>query len=159
VYFALVRSKLEYATSAWDPHSKTQIEKIEMVQRRAARFVLKDYDVSSSVTQMLEKLNWNSLSSRRQYARLKNFYLVYNGIGGWIDLMQYIQPAERLGRAQRSYSVRSSLPRSDHGKYSYINRTVSEWNSLPENLFTNESNSVGIFKNKLRSHLFRNNDT
>ena len=39
MYFALVRPLLEYASSVWDPHT-TYIHKIEMVQRKAARFVI-----------------------------------------------------------------------------------------------------------------------
>ena len=38
-YLTLVRPKLEYAHSVWDPHLKKQINNIEGVQRRAARFV------------------------------------------------------------------------------------------------------------------------
>ena len=30
---------VEYACSVWDPHLKSDINKIEMVQRRAARYV------------------------------------------------------------------------------------------------------------------------
>ena len=38
-YLALVRPHLEYASSAWDPHLQKHIQQIEMVQRRAARFI------------------------------------------------------------------------------------------------------------------------
>ena len=39
VYLALVRPHLEYASSTWDPHLQKHIQQIEMVQRRAARFI------------------------------------------------------------------------------------------------------------------------
>ena len=42
-YATLVRPILEYATKVWDPHHKFLIHKIEMVQRRATRWVLTDY--------------------------------------------------------------------------------------------------------------------
>jgi len=38
-YVALVRPLLEYCAPVWSPHVATQIDTIEMVQRRAARFV------------------------------------------------------------------------------------------------------------------------
>ena len=38
-YVALVRPQLEYASSAWNPCTKRTINKIEMVQHGAARFV------------------------------------------------------------------------------------------------------------------------
>ena len=42
-YSTLVRPQLEYAKSAWKPYTKRNINKIEMVQHRAARLVLHDY--------------------------------------------------------------------------------------------------------------------
>ena len=42
-YTTLVRPLLEYSSSVWDPHTKTLVNKIEMVQRRAARFCHNDY--------------------------------------------------------------------------------------------------------------------
>ena len=42
-YTTLVRPLLEYSSSVWDPHIKTLVNKIELVQKRAARFCHKDY--------------------------------------------------------------------------------------------------------------------
>jgi hypothetical protein len=42
-YQVLVRPKLEYSCSIWDPRTSESIRKIEMVQRRAARYLCNWY--------------------------------------------------------------------------------------------------------------------
>ena len=58
-YLALVRPTLEpgYATPAWSPHTQKDINNIESVQRRAARFVRDDYRRTSSVNEMIKALH------------------------------------------------------------------------------------------------------
>ena len=38
-YFSLIYSFMEYGTTVWDPYQKYNSDKVERVQRRAARFV------------------------------------------------------------------------------------------------------------------------
>ena len=55
-------------------------DKLEMVQRRAARFVKGRYGMFESVTQMLEQLTWTPLSKRRENSRLILFYKIINNL-------------------------------------------------------------------------------
>ncbi len=75
-YKALVRPKLEYSSSVWDPHTKTQKDQIEKVQRRAARYASNRYHNTSSVTNMMQTLNWPPLEIRRTRSRLIMFYKI-----------------------------------------------------------------------------------
>jgi len=52
-YKTLVRPIVEYAATTWDPHTTTNINKLEAVQRRAARFVYGDYKATSSTSAMV----------------------------------------------------------------------------------------------------------
>ena len=70
-YFSLVRSFMEYGVTVWDPYQKYNSDKIERVQRRAARFVKSRYSRYSSVSDVL---GWPPLSQRRQESRLILFY-------------------------------------------------------------------------------------
>jgi hypothetical protein len=47
-----------------------------MVQRRAARFTLGDYRTTSSVTNMLQELNWTTLEERRKRAKVIMLYRI-----------------------------------------------------------------------------------
>ena len=79
-YFSLVRSFLEYSATVWHPRQKYNSDKLEMVQRRVARFVKGRYGMFESVTQMLEQLTWTPLSKRRENSRLILFYKIINNL-------------------------------------------------------------------------------
>ena len=76
VYLSLVRPILEYSSPVWDPYLLADIQSIEKVQRSAARWVLSDYSRFTSVTSMLNKLQWPTLSSRRKFARQSTFFKI-----------------------------------------------------------------------------------
>jgi hypothetical protein len=78
IYNALVRPLVGYAIPVWNPHHQTEIDRIEMVQRRAARCVTNSHNNRSSVNQMLEHLEWKSLEQRRKDARLTMMYKITN---------------------------------------------------------------------------------
>ena len=57
----MIKSILKYACIVWTPHTKKDISSIESIQRRAVRFVFNDHAFRSSVTEMLQRLNWLTL--------------------------------------------------------------------------------------------------
>ena len=63
-YTTIVRPIFEYVYAVWSPYHQHNIAKLEMVQRRVARFVTNNYhnDRTASVTQMLHSLQWDTLS-------------------------------------------------------------------------------------------------
>ena len=75
-YVTLVRPILEYASTVWDPHTQTSINRLEMVQRRYARFVHGDYSRTSSVTPMLADLGWEPLAERRTKAKASMMFRI-----------------------------------------------------------------------------------
>ena len=79
-YQTLIRPVLEYASVVWSLYLVTLINKIESVQRRSARFILNDYSRTSSVTNMLERLNLPPLESRRVYIRAVMMFKILNNI-------------------------------------------------------------------------------
>ena len=53
------------------------MKKLEMVQKRAARYVLNRFNYLSSVDEMLQELQWNTLEERRKKDRLVMFYEIH----------------------------------------------------------------------------------
>jgi len=127
-YLSLVRSKLEYACSSWDPHRTKDINAIEAIQRRAARFACNDYAKRSSVSDMLTKLGWLSLEERRENIRL----LMLNKIVSEqiaIPSEQYLTRGNSRTRCKNSNKFKVFSPKSDVFKYSFFPRTVIKWNN------------------------------
>ena len=69
-YKSMVRPIVEYASSVWDPHTTININKIEAIQKRAARFCLNDFSRHSSVSNMLTTLDLPTLQQRRVRAKV-----------------------------------------------------------------------------------------
>ena len=67
-YLTLIRPLTEYSAVIWDLHTAENIRKLEMIQRRAARMVYVDYQTTSSVSTMLNQLQWTTLQERRAQA-------------------------------------------------------------------------------------------
>ena len=62
LYCCIVRPLLEYSCETWNPHTQRNINRIESIQRRATKFILKsneDYDLR------LKQLDLQSLYDRR----------------------------------------------------------------------------------------------
>ena len=73
------------------------MKKLDMVQRHVARYVLNRFNYLSSVDEMLQELQWNTLEERRKKDRLVMFYKIHNDQTG-IDTGKYLKPLGRVSR-------------------------------------------------------------
>ena len=155
-YLSLVRPSLEYASSVWDPYYKTHNLTIEKVQRRAVRWSLGNYDYHSSVSAMLQDLNWPTLQYRRQRARLSLFYKSLHNLIV-LEIPPYYIPNNHLSRLRIHHQLSYIHPyaRTNIYKYSFFPRTISEWNSLPTEIIL--STTLSAFQSQLDSYLHHPN--
>ena len=170
-YLSLVRSILEYAAPIWDPSTQKDIDKIEKVQRQAARFICQDYHTRDKgcVTTMLEGLQLPPLRQRRKEQRLILTYKVANDLIPAIRPETYYIPITQKRKIKpksfgtnfetknpiTKYETNNSrcfkLPstKKPNGPYSqsFFVKTVIDWNKLDEG--TVSAWPLDSFKNRL----------
>ena len=125
-YKSMVRPILEYTSSVWDPHTNVNIQKLESVQRRAARFRLGDYSRYSSVRSMLLSLDLPSLQFRQKLAKLTTMYKLINGTLH----IPFNSLTPNHCDSRDGYFMQLQC-RTDSYKFSFFPATIKLWNSLP----------------------------
>ena len=132
-YTTLVRPLLEYSSSVWDPHTQVLINKIEMVQRRAARFCHNNYTSRETgcVSEMIKKLHIELLTTRRINRRLTIFHkAIHSHLS--LPVANLLQPTKRHSRHLNSKAFNTIHASKNCYKFSFFPRTIKDWNSLPD---------------------------
>ena len=145
-YSTLVRPKLEYCASVWDPHQQRDIDALERINRRAARVTYnklwRERDVS--VSALLADLKWEPLRERRRQKRLSLMYRVTHEL--------VAVPPTRLEKPARttrghSFKYRTIGATCEPVKNSFYPRTIIDWNALRPDVVA--SPSLDSFKHCL----------
>ncbi|KAI8511868.1 hypothetical protein Bbelb_109680 [Branchiostoma belcheri] len=147
-YKALVRPIVEYASCVWDSHTNQDILKIEKIQRRAARFVLHRYRNTSSVSAMIDQLQWLSLQARRRNSRLAMLYKMQHGLACVsCDSLNPLPASNTRRRRGHSQQYQQLSCRTNYRFNSFLPRTIRDWNPLPEDII--QSPSLATFASKV----------
>ena len=77
LYKHLIRSHLEYNNSVWSPHKKSDIEKLERVQKRATKMIPSMPKIS--YPDRLRKLKLPTLTYRRARGHMIEMYKLLSG--------------------------------------------------------------------------------
>ena len=134
-YRSRVRPLCEYSSSVWDPYTKKNTHLLESVQKRAARFITNDYKsrTPGCATQMVKDIELNSLANRRMIRRLCIFHQARLGHLS-LPIVNLLQPIRRQTRHLTTDSYNTISTSKDCYKFSFLPRTIRDWNSLPYNI-------------------------
>jgi hypothetical protein len=155
-YKTLVRPHLEYATSSWDPFRAAQIHRLEMVQRRSARFITGKYSRFESVSTLLEDLNISKLQSRREIARKKLFFKIDSKLIPLSTPNDLVRKVKQ-GRTDNGRSYNHFKSKTNPFFSTFFPKTVRDWNELPAEVVS--SSSLSVFSNKLKDAIGCSNST
>ena len=136
----------------WNPCAKSNISRIESIQRRATKFILKsdeEYQVRLSELRLL------SLEDRRFIADVVFFYnVISDHIRLTLDSRVRFSRDDDGGyelRSMDSWNLLTCYSRTTLFKYTFINRVVGEWNRLLHDIM--RATSVADFKSKVSRFL------
>ena len=151
-YNTLVRPTLEYCSGVWDPYTQLNINKLEQINTRAARFITNNYSLVPGTTTLIkQQINMDTLSARRQSHRLSLLYKITNN---HIDINkhEYLQHSNtHRTRNSHTQKYQTYHNNTDTYKFSYFPRTIVDWNKLPQHVI--DSTSINTFLNRLDNHM------
>jgi hypothetical protein len=128
-----------YGAACWDPYREGQITALDRVQKKAAKFA---HHTNSS--------NWETLASRRKLSRICALFKAYSRERAWKAIGDRLQQPHYLSRVDHERKIRSRRQRTDTGKYSFVNRTIQDWNQLPAEVLGTVPCKANTLKKRVR---------
>jgi hypothetical protein len=151
LYLSLVKIQLCYGTEIWSPSNLSLKIKIERIQRRATRWILRSRIGELSYKERLQTLDMLPLCYVREIQDLVFFYKALHGYVD-VDISNYVSFINHhRSRLTLNPSLLLQVPlcRTTTFKNSYFNRTVHLWNSVCRTALPNNFWTLSSFKNFL----------
>jgi len=135
---SLVSPSLQYGSACWDP-CRGQINASDRVQTKAVQF-----------TNRTKDSDWETLAQRRTTARLSALCKAYSGERAWKAIGDRLRRPYYLSRVDHVRKIRDRKQRTGIGKYSFVNRTIKNWNQLPAEALGTFPCKPKIFRKRVR---------
>ena len=149
---AFITSKLDIGNSLLYGLPDTQLNRLQRLQNHAARLITKT-PVHMHITPVLKALHWLPVRRRIEFKLLLQVYRALSDQGPMYisDLLILNVPSRALRSASQQQLV---VPRTftAYGDRAFSSAATKLWNNLP--LWIRCSESIQIFKRRLKTHLF-----
>ena len=147
LYKALVRPHLEYCNSAWAPQLVQDINLLENVQHRATKLL---QDIRHlPYESRLEVLGLPSLTYRRFRGDLILIYKAFHIPNSPIRNL-FVVCSQPYGTRGHQFKLAKPSCHLNIRKYSFPNRIINHWNSLPDLIVS--ASSLNSFKSRIDTH-------
>ena len=124
----------------WDPYREGQVGALNRVQKRAAKFA-----------NNMDESGWETLAQRRLIARICALFKAYTGGWAWKAIGDRLLKPCYLGRGDHNRKIRTRKQRTDVGKYSSVNMTITNWNQLPASLLASFPCKLSTFRKRVKN--------
>ena len=68
----------------------------------------------------------------------------------WKEIRDGLQAPSYLSRVDHNWKIGTRTQRTDIGKYSFVNRSIADWNRLPKGVIVIAHDNAHKFKTKIR---------
>ena len=152
LYKLYVRPHLEFATPAWRPWAKGDVDALEKVQIRAVNMISGMGELTYE--QRLQELHMDTLEDRRKDSDMFETFKIMKGISKVNRATWFTCAAEESGRLTRltadPLNLRVPATRLEIRKNFFSVRVCEQWNTLPSEVKRCEN--LGQFKTAYKKH-------
>ena len=129
LYISLVRSQLLYCSPVWHPYLLKDIRALELVQRRATKFIVNNNDMDYRNRFLSLKL----LPLMMEYEIADIMFLVkcLKSSSDHFNICDFVEFCAHSTRGSSSLKLKHKLCRTHLDRNFYFNRIPRLWNSLP----------------------------
>jgi exonuclease III len=157
VCLALIQPHLDYCSSAWYSGLSVLLKnKIDIVQRKTARYVLNRGPRDHIGQGEFKSLNWLTVPDRVRFFKMLHMFKVTGGFSPPYLAEKFTPVSEVHGYGTRGSGANFFLPKGvslGPMSTSFVYTAIKEWNDLPLEL--KRTSSVDNFKTNLKSYLSR----
>jgi hypothetical protein len=101
----------------------------------------------------MPELGWSSLGRRSKINRLYALFRTLKGENTRGDFRKKVENPNHIGRKDHQFKVKCRSQKNQCKKFSFLNRTILDRNSLPAELFEPFPKSVNVFKRRCKKYI------